>query len=48
MHKCTQITHLIVNHRYSLMKLSSTIVGAPKLLPTSIKVGSPPIVKSYQ
>jgi len=30
------------------MKLSSTIAGAPKLLPTSTKVGSPPVVKPYQ
>jgi len=29
------------------MKLSSTIAGAPKLLPTSTKVGSPPVVKPY-
>lgn len=27
------------------IKLSSTIAGAPKLFPTSMKVGSPPVVK---
>lgn len=29
------------------IKLSSTIAGAPKLFPTSIKVGSPPVVKPW-
>lgn len=27
------------------IKLSSTIAGAPKLCPISMKVGSPPVVK---
>jgi len=30
------------------MKLSLTIVGALKLLPTQTKVGSPLVVKPYQ